>query len=81
MLEKIEEFAYKTLSVEDIALLLDYDVSKFKLLVSDHKTPEAIAFKKGRAKIKCDLFTNIVELAKKGSPQAEQIVIQKLSKE
>ena len=28
MLEKIEEFAYKTLSIEEIALLLDYDVKR-----------------------------------------------------
>ena len=81
MLEKIEEFAYKTLSIEEIALLLDYDVNKFKVLMTDQKSPEAIAYKKGRARIKHDLMTNIVELAKKGSPQAAQIVISKLSKE
>lgn len=81
MLEKIEELSYKTLSEEEIALLIGYDINKFKLKLSDPTTDEAIAYRKGRAKIKHDLMSNIVELAKKGSPQAEQIVISKLSKE
>lgn len=78
MLEQIEDLAYKTLSIEEIAVLVDVDVSRLRLLIDDQSTDEYRAFARGRARIKRDLFSNIVDLAKKGSPQAEQLIISKL---
>lgn len=78
MLEQIEELAYKTLSIEEIAVLIDVDTSKLRLLIDDQSSDEYKAFARGRARIKRDLFSNIVDLAKKGSPQAEQLIISKL---
>lgn len=78
MLEQIEDLAYKTLSIEEIAVLVDVEVSRLRLLIDDQSTDEYRAFARGRARIKRDLFSNIVDLAKKGSPQAEQLIISKL---
>lgn len=78
VLDEIEDLAYKTLSVEEIAILIGVEVNQFKLRLDDQSTEEYKAFARGRAKIKRDLYSNIVELAKKGSPQAEQMIISKL---
>ena len=70
-LELIEEYAGKLMTVEEIAILLDKDYGELTEQISDKKSEQYNAYKKGKTKRKLTIMSNIIKYAEAGSPQAE----------
>lgn len=74
VLLKIEDMSSCLMSPSEIALSVDIQLSKFMhILKHKHDHPIYIAFQKGRIKTKLDVHRMVISLAKRGSPQAEQL--------
>ena len=72
--EKIEHYAELLLSPTEIAILLDQDVKRFCYEAKKVGSNTHLAYQKGRLKTKIALRSNVIELMKKRSPQAELLV-------
>lgn len=72
--EKIEQYGELLLTPTEIAILLDQDISRFCYEAKKPGSETHTAYQKGRLKTKVALRTNVIELMKKRSPQAELLV-------
>lgn len=78
-LEKLEEYAALFLTVDEISLLLSIDARAFKIELK--KVDSDIAKRYFHAKIqsKLDIRRQVINYAKRGSPQAELTVKEYIS--
>ncbi len=76
-IQQTEQYAASLLPPSDIAILIDIDPCYYDLFCQrclQWKTsPEYGAFHRGRLKTKNELYSNIVRLARAGSPLAEEL--------
>lgn len=72
-LAQVREYAGLFLSYEEIALLIDVNYDEFVRAVRNRKSDVYRAYLLGRTESKVDIRRNVINLAKKGSPQAEEL--------
>lgn len=73
-LKEIEDLAGLFLEPDEIAILLDFDLTEFR---KEIRSKRGLAFKhyfKGKTESKKAIHENVVKMAKHGSPQAEETV-------
>lgn len=73
-LTDVENYAELLLTPTEIAVLLNQDISKFCHEAKKVGSPLQLAYQRGRLKTKTALRTSVINLMKKGSPQAELLV-------
>ncbi len=71
--EKIKEYAGLFLTPREIACLMDLPIGEFTEVLQDPLHPAATAYLKGKAQSKYEIRKKVIDLAKKGSPQAENL--------
>lgn len=71
----VEEYAAAFLTFREIAVLLGVNVYAFLELMKDKDSPVYYRFFLGKTKAKFEIRKNIVDMAKKGSPQAEELTL------
>ncbi len=69
----IEEYAGLFLSPREIACLLNLPFAEFSEVLFDGNHPAARAYLKGKTQSKYEIRKKVIDLAKKGSPQAEAL--------
>ncbi len=72
-LEKIQEYAGLFLSPREIACLLNLPFADFTECLFDGNHPVSMAYLKGKTQSKYEIRKKVIDLAKKGSPQAESL--------
>ena len=73
-LKEIEVLASLFLEPDEIAVILDLDISWFENEISKRSGVVFIAYFKGKSISKKELHENVVKMAKRGSPQAEEML-------
>lgn len=73
-LKEVEDLASLFLEPDEIAVLIDVDMQEFEKEISTRKGEIFISYFKGKTLSKKEVHENIVKLAKRGSPQAEELV-------
>lgn len=68
-IKQVHDFAYKMMSIEDIAALLDIDEEMLSFIIKDGNNSIAKAYRKGKAEITLHLHEQELELADAGSAQ------------
>lgn len=86
ILKLIEEYAGLFLTCEEIAALIDIEISEFTSEIYAKKGAVYRAYLRGKTFSKMEIRKNVVKMAKYGSPQAEAqaekfIIEQELSEE
>ncbi|MDR2085877.1 MAG: hypothetical protein LBP72_01760 [Dysgonamonadaceae bacterium] len=74
MTEKIKEYASLLMPVPDIAVLIGMDDDELKAKIADKNTPEAKAYRLGRAETVLEIRRQEIALAKAGSPMAVELM-------
>lgn len=69
-IEKVEDMAYKLMSVRDIAILLGYAPAMLTMVVRDEVNAVAEAYYRGKARRVLEMHEQEIELAGSGSAQA-----------
>lgn len=72
-LDKITEYAGLFLSPREIACLMGLDFEVFKESLFDGNHPASMAYLNGKTQSKYEIRKKVIDLAKKGSPQAEAL--------
>jgi hypothetical protein len=76
-IQKIEQYAAALLPPSDIAVLIEIETCYYELFkqkcLAWIGSREYSAFHRGRLKTKSELYSNVVRLAKAGSPIAEEL--------
>lgn len=80
-LKEIETLSGIFLEAEEIAILMDLDESEFLELIRKKKGDVWKAYFRGKTESKKDIHTNIVKMAKHGSPQAEEMAKQMINQQ
>ena len=80
ILNQVKEYAGLFFTVDEIAILLDIDVVRFRREIRGKTSPLAKAYLKGKLESMAEIRKLTVEFAKKGSPQAEGFVREYLEK-
>jgi hypothetical protein len=80
-LAEIQEMAGLFLEPSEIAVLLNIDINHFVSQISRQKGPVYLAYFKGKTLSKKAIHENIIKMAKHGSPQAEELAKQLMSKQ
>ncbi len=73
-LNKIKEYAGYLMKVDQIALLLDIDLQKFKQDIRNQSSPAYKAYHLGKAETILEIRKQEIQLAKLGSPMAVDLV-------
>ena len=73
-LAQIEEYAGLFLTVDEIALLMNFDASELRRDIRHGKSDRAKAYLRGKLKSIVEIRKQTVMFAKKGSPAAENLV-------
>ena len=81
LLQQIEELAGLFMEPDEIAVLLGLDMASFANEISKRKGEVFLAYFKGKTISKKELHENVVKLAKRGSPQAEELVASFITKQ
>lgn len=74
ILDQVKELTSLYMTIDEIAMALDLDPVRFRREVRHKKTDLAKAYLKGKLETTIAVRRQIVEFAKKGSPQAEAFV-------
>lgn len=69
----VEEYASAFLSFREIAVLIGVNVYQFCEMMNDKDSPAFYRYFRGKTRAKYEIRKNIVDMAKKGSPQAEDL--------
>lgn len=69
----VEEYAAAFLTFREIAVLIGVNVYQFCELMNDKDSPAFYRYFVGKTRAKYEIRKNIVDMAKKGSPQAEDL--------
>ncbi len=69
----VEEYASAFLSFREIAVLIGVNVYQFCEMMNDKDSPVFYRYFRGKTRAKYEIRKNIVDMAKKGSPQAEDL--------
>lgn len=69
----VEEYASAFLTFREIAVLIGVNVYQFCELMNDKDSPAFYRYFVGKTRAKYEIRKNIVDMAKKGSPQAEDL--------
>lgn len=80
-LKEIESLSGIFLEPEEIAILMDLDESEFMQQIRKKKGEVWKAYFRGKTESKKDIHTNIVKMAKHGSPQAEEMAKQMINQQ
>ncbi|KKU30817.1 MAG: hypothetical protein UX45_C0034G0010 [Candidatus Uhrbacteria bacterium GW2011_GWF2_46_218] len=80
-LKEIESLSGIFLEPEEIAILLDLDEAEFMNDIRKKKGNIWNAYFRGKTESKKDIHTNIVKMAKHGSPQAEEMAKQMITQQ
>lgn len=80
-LKEIETLSGIFLEPEEIAVLMDLDEAEFMDDISKKKGAVWISYFRGKTESKKDIHTNIVKMAKHGSPQAEEMAKQMITQQ
>lgn len=80
-LQEIEELASLFLEPEEIAVIIDVDLRWFENEISKRSGDVFLAYFRGKTVSKKELHENIVKMAKRGTPQAEELVTSFISKQ
>ena len=72
-LSQVYDLAGLFLSPEEIAVLMDLDVSEFLSQIKSRKGEAYLQYMKGKTVSKKAIRENVVKMAKHGSPQAEDL--------
>lgn len=78
---QVQELAGLFMEPDEIAVLLDLDIAGFANEISKRKGEVFLAYFKGKTVSKKELHENVVKLAKRGSPQAEELVASFITKQ
>ena len=71
----VEEYAAAFLTFREIAVLLGVNVYHFLEVMKDKDSPAYYRYFLGKTRAKFEIRKNIVDMAKKGSPQAEELTL------
>ncbi len=74
-LDLVEEYAAAFLTFREIAVLLGVNVYAFQNTMKDKDSPAFYRYYLGKTRAKFEIRKNIVDMAKKGSPQAEELTL------
>lgn len=80
-LKEIETLAGIFLEPEEIAILMDLDEIQFMSDINKKKGAVWTSYFRGKTQSKKDIHTNIVKMAKHGSPQAEEMAKQMITQQ
>ena len=72
-LKEVEELAGLFLEPEEIAVLMELDPAAFLAEISGRKGPVYLAYFRGKTLSKKEILSNVVKMARHGSPQAEDL--------
>lgn len=78
---QVQELAGLFMEPDEIAVLLDLDIAGFSNEINKRKGEVFLAYFKGKTVSKKELHENVVKLAKRGSPQAEELVASFITKQ
>ena len=81
LLQQVHDNAALFLSPEEIAVLLDLDVSRFCAEIKSKKGLVYTRYMKGKTESKKAIRENVVKMAKHGSPQAEELAEKYISEQ
>lgn len=73
-LKQVEEYAGLFLTWEDIAVLLEKEISEFQEEFKNKNSQLFRAYRRGQAIKKRDIRRPVIKMAEHGSPQAELLV-------
>jgi hypothetical protein len=73
-LKEIEELASIFLEPDEIAVILNFDIAWFENEISKRSGDVFTAYFRGKSISKKELHESVVKMAKRGSPQAEEMV-------
>jgi len=68
---EVETYASLMFTKEEIAVILEFDPSEFKVLLKDQDNPVFKAFQRGRLKREAEVRKGIFDLAQNGSSPAQ----------
>ena len=74
VIDQIEEYASLFLTIDEIALLLDLDANALRREILHGGSPIAKAYQKGKLMTIVEVRRQTVFFAKKGSPQAADLI-------
>ena len=80
-LKEVEELASLFLEPDEIAVILDLDIASFEHEIVKRAGDVFLAYFRGKTVSKKELHENVVKMAKRGSPQAEEMVASFISKQ
>jgi hypothetical protein len=81
VIEQIEEYASLFLTVDEISILLEIDATELRREIRHGKSDIAKAYQRGKLKTIVEIRKQTVLFAKKGSPQAEDLIRDYISKQ
>lgn len=73
-LQELENFAYRTFTVRQIALILEVDEDELRQAIDTTDSPEYKAYNKGKLLIDTELRQSEIELALRGHSDAQRRV-------
>jgi len=73
-LEEIKELASLLLEPEEIAVLINIDLSSFFDKIESKKGKVYEAYFRGKTETKKAILENVIKMARHGSPQAEELI-------
>jgi hypothetical protein len=73
-LKELESFAYRTLSIDDIAVILDVSEKELKRAIDTDQSPERRAYKAGQLRLQAELRKSEIDLAIRGHADAQRRV-------
>ena len=74
-LQEIEDYASLLMTIDEIAIMLDFDIEEFRREVRGGKSLRAKAYVRGRMNAEIEIRRTVKAFAGKGSPQAEDRMI------
>ena len=80
IINQVKEYAGLFFTIDEIAILMDFDVVQFRREIRGKTSPLAKAYLKGKLESMVEIRKLTVEFAKKGSPQSEGFVKEYLEK-
>ena len=80
-IKEIEELASLFLEPDEIAVILNFDIVWFENEISKRAGDVFLAYFRGKSISKKELHENVIKLAKRGSPQAEEMVRSMIQKQ
>jgi hypothetical protein len=80
-LKEVEELASLFLDPDEIAVILNLDIHEFESIIGRRSGDVFLAYFRGKTISKKELHENVVKMAKRGSPQAEEMVRSFISKQ